>query len=87
MVDVASVADVVTRLREMVSEQLDVDPARVTDEALLMGEDGLGADSLDMVELAMAVEEAFDIEVDDDELDQVRTFGDAVRLAVQQIEA
>ena len=87
MVEVAGTADVIARARAIVSEQLDVDIDRVTDDAVLMGEEGLGADSLDMVELAMAVEEAFDIVVDDDELEQIKMFGDAVRLIEQQTQA
>jgi acyl carrier protein len=87
MVEVAGAADIVARARAIVSEQLGVDAERVTEDAILMGEEHLGADSLDMVELAMAVEEEFDIEVNDDELEQIKTFGDAVRLIEQQFEA
>ena len=87
MVEVAGAADIVARARAIISEQLGVDAERVTEDAILMGEEHLGADSLDMVELAMAVEEEFDIEVNDDELEQIKTFGDAVRLIEQQFEA
>lgn len=87
MVDKTTVSDAVARLRTLVSEQLDVEEERVVEDAMLMGEEGLGADSLDMVELAMAVEEEFDIEVADDELEQIRTFGDAVRLIEKQMPA
>ena len=59
-------------------EVLAVDPSKVTPEASFS--DDLGADSLDLVELVMALEETFDIEVAEDELKDIRTVGEAFEL-------
>ncbi|HVB71205.1 MAG TPA: acyl carrier protein [Acidimicrobiales bacterium] len=59
-------------------EVLAVDPAQVTLGASFA--DDLGADSLDLVELVMALEETFDIEVAEDELKDIRTVGEAFEL-------
>jgi acyl carrier protein len=58
-------------------EVLAVDPAQVTLETSF---EDLGADSLDLVELVMALEETFDIEVAEDELKEIRTVGEAFEL-------
>ena len=65
------------RVRDLVVEQLGVKPEDVTLEASFI--DDLGADSLDTVELVMAFEEAFDIEIPDEDAEQMRTVGDAVK--------
>lgn len=75
-----SVAD---RVKTIVAEHLGVEPERVTPEARIVDE--LGADSLDVVELVMAVEAEFGIEVPDDAADRVQTVGDAVRLVERVI--
>ncbi len=59
-------------------EVLAVEPAQVTPDASF-GDD-LGADSLDLVELVMALEETFDIEVAEDELKEIKTVGEAFEL-------
>jgi acyl carrier protein len=59
-------------------EVLAVDPAKVTMEASFA--DDLGADSLDLVELVMALEETFSIEVGEDELKNISTVGEAFEL-------
>jgi acyl carrier protein len=64
------------RLVAIVVEHLGVDPAQVTDVARLM--DDLGADSLDLLELAMAAEEEFGVEIPDDAAESIKTFGGAV---------
>jgi len=64
------------KVRAIVAEQLQVDPEEVTLEASFI--DDLGADSLDMVELVMALEEEFDLEVPDEEAEKIVTVGDAV---------
>ncbi|BDV43190.1 acyl carrier protein [Geotalea uraniireducens] len=64
------------RVKEIVAEQLGVDEAQVTNDASFM--DDLGADSLDTVELVMALEEEFDIEISDEDAEKIQTVQDAV---------
>jgi acyl carrier protein len=68
--------DVAERVKEIVVERLDRKPEEVTMEARFI--DDLGADSLDITELLMALEEEFDIEIDD-EANQIESLADAVR--------
>lgn len=65
------------RTRKIVVEHLGVDEAKVTQNASFI--DDLGADSLDTVELVMAFEEEFGIEIPDDAAETIQTFGDAVK--------
>lgn len=69
----ASVSD---KVKQIVSEQLGVDEGEVTPTASFV--DDLGADSLDQVELVMAFEEAFDLEIPDEEAEKIRTVQDAI---------
>ncbi len=62
------------RVRILVSDQLGVDPNDMKSDASIL--DDLGADSLDVVELVMAIEEAFDIEISDEDAESMRTIGD-----------
>ena len=64
------------RLVEIVAEQLQIDAEQVIPEASFM--DDLGADSLDTVELIMALEEELNIEIPDDEAESIRTVQDAL---------
>ncbi len=64
------------KVKQIIVEQLGVDEAEVTPSASFV--DDLGADSLDTVELVMAFEEAFDIEIPDEEAEKIRTVQDAV---------
>lgn len=64
------------RVKKIVIEHLGVDGEKVTDNASFI--DDLGADSLDTVELVMAFEEEFGIEIPDDAAETIQTFGDAV---------
>lgn len=64
------------KIRDIVAKQLDVDAAGITMESRLV--DDLKADSLDVVELIMDLEQEFDIEIPDEELPKVRTVGDIV---------
>ncbi len=65
------------KVREIVAEQLGVDVEEVTPEASFI--DDLGADSLDTVELVMALEEGFDIEIPDEDAEQIKTVNDAIK--------
>jgi acyl carrier protein len=64
------------KVREIVCQQLDVDPADVKVETSFI--DDLGADSLAVVELVLALEEAFEIDIPDEDTEKLRTFKDAV---------
>lgn len=69
-------SDVLERVKKIVVENLDVEGDKVVESASFI--DDLGADSLDLVELVMAFEEEFNIEIPDDVQESIRTVGDAV---------
>jgi acyl carrier protein len=64
-------------VKEVVVEQLNVNPAEVKEESKFV--EDLGADSLDVVELVMALEEKFDIEIPDTDAEKIVTVGDAIK--------
>jgi len=64
------------RVTEIIVEQLGVAREEVVPEASFI--DDLGADSLDIVELVMAMEEEFDVEIPDDDAEKIQTIGDAI---------
>ncbi|MEO2066244.1 MAG: acyl carrier protein [Desulfurobacteriaceae bacterium] len=64
------------KVREIVADRLGVDPDEVTPEASFI--EDLGADSLDTVELVMALEEEFGIEIPDEDAEKIQTVGDAI---------
>jgi len=70
-------SDIAERVKKIVVEHLSVDEGKVTESASFI--DDLGADSLDTVELVMAFEEEFGIEIPDDAAETIQTYGDAVR--------
>jgi acyl carrier protein len=70
-------SDVAERVKKIVVEHLGVDAEKVTPEASFI--DDLGADSLDTVELVMAFEEEFGIEIPDDAAETIQTVGDAIK--------
>jgi acyl carrier protein len=74
--DSPTMSTVEERVKEIVAEQLGVDKGQVTNEASFV--DDLGADSLDTVELVMALEEAFEIEIPDDEAEKITTIQQAI---------
>lgn len=69
-------ASVEEKVKQIIVEQLGVDEAEVTPNASFV--DDLGADSLDTVELVMAFEEAFDLEIPDEDAEKIKTVQDAV---------
>lgn len=69
--------DVADKVKEIVSQQLDVDKAKVSEESAFI--DDLGADSLAIVELVLAFEEQFEIDIPDEDTEKIRTVGDAVK--------
>jgi acyl carrier protein len=70
-------SDIAERVKKIVIEHLGVEEAKVTDTASFI--DDLGADSLDTVELVMAFEEEFGVEIPDDAAETILTVGDAVK--------
>ena len=64
------------RVKAILSEQLDVDAADITMESLIA--DDLGADSIDVVDLIMSLEDEFDMEIPDEQVENIRTVGDLV---------
>jgi acyl carrier protein len=68
--------NIAERVQKITVEHLDVDASKVEPKASFI--DDLGADSLDIVELVMAFEEEFDIEIPDDAAETIQTVGDAI---------
>ncbi|HBF35723.1 MAG TPA: acyl carrier protein [Firmicutes bacterium] len=68
--------DIFSKVKDIVVEQLGVDEEEVTEQASFV--DDLGADSLDIVELVMALEEEFDLEIPDEDAEKIASVGDAV---------
>ena len=69
-------ADIEQKVKDIIVEQLGVDAGEVKPEASFVND--LGADSLDTVELVMALEEAFDMEIPDEEAEKIQTVGQAI---------
>lgn len=67
---------ILKKIKNIISEQLGVDQEEITMEASFM--DDLGADSLDIVELVMALETEFDLEIPDEDAEKISTVGDVV---------
>jgi acyl carrier protein len=72
-----TMSDIAERVKKIVVEHLSVEEDKVSENASFI--DDLGADSLDTVELVMAFEEEFGIEIPDDAAETIQTFGDAVK--------
>jgi len=68
--------DVFEKVKSVIVEKLDVEPEKITPDARFI--EDLGADSLDIVELIMGLEDEFGLEITDEEAEQIRTVGDAV---------
>ena len=65
------------KVKSILVDQLDVEDETVTMESLIS--DDLGADSLDIVDMVMSLEEEFDIEIPDEEIENMKTVGDVVK--------
>lgn len=68
--------EIADKVKEIVSQQLDVDVAQIKPESQFI--DDLGADSLAIVELVLAFEEQFEIDIPDEDTEKIRTVGDAI---------
>lgn len=68
--------EIAEKVKEIVSQQLDVDQANINEGSSFI--DDLGADSLAIVELVLAFEEQFEIDIPDEDTEKIRTVGDAV---------
>jgi acyl carrier protein len=78
MADAQAIED---KLRPIIAEQLGVEPSKVTRDASF--QDDLNADSLDLVELIMSLEEEFKLEISDDDAEGIKTVGDAVDYIIE----
>jgi len=76
-------SDIAERVKKIVVEHLSVDESKVTESASFI--DDLGADSLDTVELVMAFEKEFDIDIPDEDAEKMRTVGDALNYLHEKI--
>ena len=68
----------IDRVKKIIVDQLGVDESKINENSSFV--DDLGADSLDIVELIMAFEEEFDIEIPDEDAEKMKTIGDAVNI-------
>ncbi|MDR1741064.1 MAG: acyl carrier protein [Synergistaceae bacterium] len=75
--------EVMNRLKEIIVDRLDVDAAQIVPEASFV--EDLGADSLDIVELIMGIEEEFDIEIPDEDAEKLTTVGEAMNYTLGKI--
>ncbi|MBE3090700.1 MAG: acyl carrier protein [Candidatus Atribacteria bacterium] len=65
------------KIKKIIVDQLGVDESKISEDSSFV--DDLGADSLDIVELIMAFEEEFDIEIPDEDAEKIKTVGDAIK--------
>ena len=68
--------DTFEKIRALLAEQLDIDPAKITMDSDIMGD--FEADSLDIVDMVMTLEDEFDIEIPDEDVEKLRTVGSVV---------
>lgn len=72
------------KIKDIIVEQLDVEEDAVTMEASIT--EDLGADSLGVVDLVMSIEESFDVEIPDEEVENIKTVGDIVKYIENKVE-
>ncbi|HLG72417.1 MAG TPA: acyl carrier protein [Chloroflexota bacterium] len=77
-------ADVYDRMKKIIVEQLGVDDGDVTPQASFV--EDLNADSLDLVELIMSLEEEFNLEISDEDAEKIHTVGDALEYVQEHLE-
>ena len=75
--------EVLSRLKEIIVDRLDVEEDQIVPEASFV--EDLGADSLDIVELIMGIEEEFDIEIPDEDAEKLTTVGEAMNYTLAKI--
>jgi acyl carrier protein len=75
--------EIFDKVKEVIVDQLNVEEDDVTEDAAFV--DDLGADSLDIVELVMALEEQFGVSIPDDQAEKIRTVGDAVSFIAENV--
>ncbi|MBI5231702.1 MAG: acyl carrier protein [Coriobacteriales bacterium] len=75
--------EIMEKVRGVIAEQLNVEDDVVTEDASFV--DDLGADSLDIVELVMALEEEFGVSIPDEDAEKIRTVGDAVTFIASNV--
>ena len=81
----ADMGELETKVKDIIAEELGVEREKLTSEASFM--EDLGADSLDTVELVMAFEKEFDLDIPDEEAEKLRTVGDALNYLHQRMGA
>jgi acyl carrier protein len=81
----ADMANLEARVKDIIAEELGVEREKLTNDASFM--EDLGADSLDTVELVMAFEKEFDLDIPDEEAEKLRTVGDALAYLHQRMGA
>lgn len=69
--------EVFEKIRDIIADQLDADKDSITESSVIT--DDLGADSLDVVDLVMAIEDEFSVEIPEDEVENIKTVGDIVK--------
>lgn len=79
----ADLEQVTRRLKEIIAEQLGISEDEIVPEASFV--DDLGADSLDLVELIMALEEEFDMEISDEDAEKIQTVQDAINYIAENV--
>jgi acyl carrier protein len=75
--------EIIARLKEIIIDRLDVEEEQITPEASFV--EDLGADSLDIVELIMGIEEEFDIEIPDEDAEKLTSVGEAMKYTLSKL--
>jgi len=77
--------DVKKRVKELIAEQLGVDESKIIESASFAND--MGADSLDLVELVMALEDEFGVNIPDEDAEKIQTFGSAVEYVREKLQS